>query len=46
MDLSQKEKWLREREAKKLKLKQTEASANNLQREMKHRAKIHASHIT
>jgi hypothetical protein len=44
-DGAEKRKWMEEREAKKLLCAQTEASANNLQREMKNRAKIHAAHI-
>lgn len=45
LDNNQKLKWLKERDSKKLQLRQVEASANNMQREIKHRAKVHASHI-
>ena len=45
LDDSQKQKWMKERESKRLQVKQAEANANNLQRELKHRAKLHASHV-
>ncbi len=46
LDPAMKQKWLSEREQKRVQLKQVESNANNVQRELKHRAKIHASHVS
>lgn len=46
LDPAMKQKWLSEREQKRVYLKQVESNANNVQRELKHRAKIHASHVS
>lgn len=45
MDPQSKAKWLGERETKLLELRQAESKTFNMQREMKHRVKIHANEV-
>jgi len=45
MDPQSKAKWLAERETKLLELRQAESKTFNMQREMKHRVKIHANEV-